>query len=163
VRARTISYAGQSVILDPAIRVAYRGAHLLLRSYWFWRRPHTSGALVAAWHDGKILLVKNSYRKQYTLPGGYVRPGEDPRAAAARELREEVGMRLDKERLTHAYHGTKSFEFRHDTLDIYETELDAAPELDIDRREIVWAGLKTPAEARELGIVPHLEEYLEGR
>ena len=134
--------------------MGYRVAHFLLRSYWFVRRPSTSGALCALWHDGKILLVKNSYRVPHTLPGGYVRPREDPRVAAARELREEVGVRIDPERLEHVYHGEKRFEFRSDTLDIYEAELDEAPKLRIDNIEVVWAGFKTPAEARAMQIVP---------
>lgn len=151
------------MILDLPIRTAFRAAHLMLRSYWFVRRPYTSGALAAVWYEGKILMVKNSYRKQYTLPGGYVRPGEDPRAAASRELREEVGMRVPFERFVHAWHGTKSFEFRRDTLDIYETTLDEMPAIEIDRREIVWAGFKSIDEARSMRIVPHLAEYLEDR
>lgn len=151
------------MILDPPIRVAFRTAHLMLRSYWFVRRPRTSGALAAVWHDGRILMVKNSYRRQYTLPGGYVRPGEDPRDAASRELREEVRIVLPGERFELAYHGTKDFEFRRDTLDIYEAELDEAPIIRVDNREVVWSGFKTPDEARALPIVPHLAEYLEGR
>jgi ADP-ribose pyrophosphatase YjhB (NUDIX family) len=151
------------VILDPPIRLAFRTAHLMLRSYWFVRRPHTSGALAALWHGDTILLVKNSYRRQYTLPGGYVRPGEDPRAAASRELFEEVSLRVPPAHFQHVYHGTKDFEFRHDTLDIYEASVDHVPALDVDNREVVWAGFKTVAEARALPIVPHLVEYLEDR
>lgn len=150
-------------MIDTQIQNAYRAAHLVLRSYWFVRRPHTSGALAAVWHEGRLLLVKSSYRRHYSLPGGYVRPGEDPRAAASRELREEVGLLVPFERFEHAWHGTKSFEFRRDTLDIFEVTLDRAPEVRIDRREIVWADWKTPDEARAMGIVPHLEEYLEDR
>lgn len=149
------------MIIDPPIRLAFRTAHLMLRSYWFVRRPHTSGALAAIWHDGKILLVKNSYRRQYTLPGGYVRPGEDPRAAASRELFEEVSVRVPPAHFEHAYHGTKDFEFRHDTLDIYEARIDVAPTMQVDNREVVWAGFKTVSETRALPIVPHLVEYLE--
>ena len=145
------------------MRTAYRCAHLMLRSYWFVRRPRTNGALAALWHDGRLLLVKNSYRRQYSLPGGYVRPGEDPRAAASREVREEIRVAIAPERFELAYHGTRPFEFRSDTLDIYEAALDAEPEVRIDEVEIVWAGWKTPAQARAMDIVPHLAEYLEGR
>ncbi len=151
------------MIVDPPIRLAFRTAHLMLRSYWFVRRPHTSGALAAIWHGERVLLVKNSYRRQYTLPGGYVRPGEDPRAAASRELFEEVSLRVPPGHFQHAYHGTKSFEFRHDTLDIYEATVDRAPPLQVDHREVVWAGFKTMAELPALPIVPHLAEYLEDR
>ncbi len=145
------------------MRTAYRCAHAMLRSYWFVRRPRTNGALAALWHDGRILLVKNSYRRQYSLPGGYVRPGEDPREAASREVHEEIRIRVDPRKFDLAYHGTRPFEFRSDTLDIYEAELDAEPPFEIDRVEVVWAGWKSPAEARAMTIVPHLREYLEGR
>ncbi len=150
-------------MLEPAMRTAYRCAHLMLRSYWFVRRPRTNGALAALWLDGKILLVKNSYRRQHSLPGGYVRPGEDPRQAASREVHEEIRIHVPPEKFDLAYHGTRPFEFRSDTLDIYEAELDAEPDLRIDQVEVVWAGFKTPDEARAMNIVPHLREYLEGR
>ena len=149
-------------MVQSTLRVAYRCAHLALRSYWFVRRPATSGALAALWHDGRILLVKNSYRRQYSLPGGYVRPGEDPRDAASREVREEIRVDVAPHTFELAYHGTKPFEYRKDTLDIYEAQLDAPPAHRIDNVEVVWAGLKTPGEARAMDIVPHLSDYLEG-
>jgi len=148
---------------EPTMRTAYRAAHLLLRSYWFVRRPRTNGALAALWHDGKILLIKNSYRRQHSLPGGYVRPGEDPAEAASREVREEIRIDVPPSRFELAYHGTKSFESRRDTLDIYEAELDEVPGFRIDNVEVIWAGWRTPAEARRMDIVPHLQDYLEGR
>lgn len=135
----------------------------MLRAYWHVQRPHTAGALAAIWVDGRVLLVKSSYRRRYSLPGGYVRPREDPRDAASRELREEVGVRVDPAMLEHAYHGTKEFEARRDTLDIFEATLDRPPDIRVDNREIVWAALVTPDEARALDLVPHVAEYLEGR
>ncbi len=151
------------MILDPPIRVAYRVAHRLLRGWWRVRRPHTSGALAAIWFEGRLLLVKSSYRTRYSLPGGYVKPGEDPREAASRELFEEVGVALPPEALELVYHGSKAFESRRDTLDIFEATLEREPRIRIDHREIVWAELATPEEARALPIVPHLAEYLEDR
>ena len=141
----------------------YRAAHLGLRAVWFVRRPETTGALVAVWHNGRILLVRNSYRRALTLPGGYVRAHEERRTAAARELEEEVGISIQPQRLTHAYHATHPFESRKDTLDIFELKLNASPSIKIDRREVVWAEFKTPEEALELTLVPHLDEYLAKR
>ncbi len=147
--------------VDPAIRAGYRVAHALLRSYWFVRRPRTSGALAAIWHQGGVLLIKSTYRRQYSLPGGYVRPGEDPRRAASREVREELNVHIAPEDLELAYHGTKRFEFREDTLDIYECALEAPPRIEVDQREVWWAGFVPPAQVARMDIVPHLADYLE--
>lgn len=150
-------------MFNALIRAVYRVAHWGLRLLWFIRRPETTGALVAVWHQGRVLLVKNSYRRQLTLPGGYIRPREDRRTAAARELREEVGVQVQPKRLVHAYHGTHVFEHRQDTLDIYELEVEEAPDVRVDDREVVRAEFHTPDEALRLDIVPHLEEYLSRR
>lgn len=148
-------------MINAPIRTAYRAAHLMLRSYWFVRRPETSGALAAVWWDDRLLLVKNSYRSFYTLPGGYVHPGEDPRHAAARELREETSIVIEPTRFTHAYHGTHPFEFRKDSLDIYETRIDHKPAIRIDRREVVWSDFESVEAIRRRKIVPHLRDYLD--
>jgi 8-oxo-dGTP diphosphatase len=150
-------------MINALIRAVYRVAHWGLRLLWFIRRPETTGALVAVWHHGRVLLVKNSYRPQLTLPGGYIRPREDRRTAAARELREEVGIQVQPKRLVHAYHGTHLFEHRKDTLDIYELDLDDAPNVQVDDREVVRAEFHTADEALDMRIVPHLEEYLARR
>ncbi len=150
-------------MINALIRAVYRVAHWGLRLLWFIRRPETTGALVAVWYEGRVLLVQNSYRAQMTLPGGYVRPREDRRTTAARELREEVGINVQPKHLVHAYHGTHLFENRQDTLDIYELEVDAAPNVQVDEREVVRAEFLPPAEALEMSIVPHLQEYLAQR
>jgi len=150
-------------MIDALIRAIYRMAHWLLRLLWLIRRPETAGALVAVWYRGRVLLVKNSYRPQLTLPGGYIKPREDRRTAAARELREEVGIQVQPKRLVHAYHGTHVFEHRQDTLDIYELEVDADPHVRVDDREVVLSEFHTPEEALGMKIVPHLQEYLSQR
>jgi 8-oxo-dGTP pyrophosphatase MutT (NUDIX family) len=42
--------------------------------------------------DGRVVLVRLTYARGWHLPGGGVARGEDPQAAALRELREEIGM-----------------------------------------------------------------------
>lgn len=51
-------------------------------------------ALVTAYNDqGELLLGRRRDNKKWTLPGGHLNPGEDPREGAERELHEETGLR----------------------------------------------------------------------
>ena len=51
------------------------------------------GALVIVRRpDGHVLLVRQSYRANWFLPGGLLKRNETPSEAAARELAEEVGL-----------------------------------------------------------------------
>ena len=45
-------------------------------------------------HDARVLLLLNE-RGEWDLPGGRPEPGEDQRAALARELREETGLEVE--------------------------------------------------------------------
>jgi 8-oxo-dGTP diphosphatase len=155
--------------LDILIRRLYRGAYLMLRVWWLVRRPHTHGAAVALWHEGKVLLIRTSYRHCYSLPGGFVKRGEPAEQAARRELREELGIDLaDSGRhgglpLRHAWSGTLDFEARPDTTDIWEATVASPPVLRVTGREIVWAGWMSPSEALSRRLLPHIAAYLTGR
>ena len=45
--------------------------------------------------DGALLLVRQSYRQRWGVPGGLVKRGERPADAAKREVLEEVGLEID--------------------------------------------------------------------
>jgi ADP-ribose pyrophosphatase YjhB (NUDIX family) len=49
--------------------------------------------------EGRILVVKPTYTRDWMLPGGRVERGETPHAAAIRETREETGLEVTLERL----------------------------------------------------------------
>ena len=44
--------------MNAIARLAYRSAYLMARAWWFIRRPHTFGSVVAVWCDGRLLLVR---------------------------------------------------------------------------------------------------------
>lgn len=45
--------------------------------------------------NGRVLLVNPTYKKGWEIPGGYVEIGESPRAAAIREVKEELDLDID--------------------------------------------------------------------
>jgi len=146
--------------LDLAYQVAFKTAHRLLRLYWTVRRPHKGGILIAIWNGGELLIVKNTYRKQHTLPGGYPRGDESPPQTGARELAEECDVHVAPEQLKEVYRGEHLFEGRRDDVTIVEVELPTRPNIRVDHREVAYARFAGPEEILSLEIVPHLREYL---
>ena len=64
-----------------------------------------SGAVLITDEFGRVLLLRQGYRgKRWTLPGGRVEPGESPREAALRELREETKLQARIVGLHGVYH-----------------------------------------------------------
>jgi 8-oxo-dGTP pyrophosphatase MutT (NUDIX family) len=45
--------------------------------------------------DGAVLLVRQSYRRRWGIPGGLLKKGERPEDAARREVLEEIGIEIE--------------------------------------------------------------------
>jgi 8-oxo-dGTP diphosphatase len=145
---------------DALIRAGYRCVYRAARAYWFIMRPQTSGAVVALWNGGRVLLVRSSYRPHYGFPGGFLRRGEPPAAGASREVHEELGLVIPTSQLVLAWQGIKTFENRRDSISIFEASIDPPPPLTANNRELVWVGWTTPADALALRLLPHVRDYL---
>ncbi len=68
-----------------------------IRHRWrkFRRTPLAGCSVIVTDFGGNLLLLRHSYGPQgWALPGGGLKPGEDPATAAMREVREEVGLTL---------------------------------------------------------------------
>jgi 8-oxo-dGTP pyrophosphatase MutT (NUDIX family) len=55
---------------------------------------HVTGSAIVLDGEGRVLLHRHKRLGRWLQPGGHVDPGEDPRAAAWRETREETGLAL---------------------------------------------------------------------
>src|SRR5579863_5618870 len=77
---------------DLAWQNTYRVGFRIALAWWWLRRPDHEGAQVAVRVGGSVLLVRSSYRSEWSMPGGGIHRGETPEAAAHRELAEEVGI-----------------------------------------------------------------------
>lgn len=63
---------------------------------WYAALPSFSanaGALITD-SSGAVLLVKASYRSDWTIPGGITEADESPRLCAEREVEEEIGLTI---------------------------------------------------------------------
>ena len=68
---------------------------------WYAGLPTMYGAAAALITDeaGRVLLVKPNYRDHWSLPGGILEQAEPPHVGCAREVEEEVGLKITVGRL----------------------------------------------------------------
>jgi ADP-ribose pyrophosphatase YjhB (NUDIX family) len=70
-----------------------KAAHRARTAAWWVLRPITLGVRgLVVDPEGRILLVRHTYRRGWFLPGGAIDRGETAADAVARELREEAGI-----------------------------------------------------------------------
>lgn len=150
-------------MIDLFFRIAYRNAYQLMRVYWAIRHPTVHGALVAIWHQGKILLVQNSYVPYRSLPGGYVARGESGRDAVIRELREETGVVANPADLKPIVDEHHDWEGKREHIEIFDLDVTDPPHIQVDNREVVDATFFTPEEALRLKLFPPLRRVIERR
>ena len=114
------------------VRVGARGIALYNRAF----HPRVRGVGVFVRWGDCMLLVRSTYQSWWGIPGGRVDRGEEPRAAAARELREETALEAAPEAL--ALLGELQLEHNHirDHVSFFELRCDREPSVRADGAEI---------------------------
>jgi 8-oxo-dGTP pyrophosphatase MutT (NUDIX family) len=124
-------------------RTAYRIAYRLLWLAARVRAPRGRGAAAVLLCRGEVLLVRHSYGPdRWELPGGGVRRGEEPAAALARELHEELGLTISDPIELAALPGPGRL--RHHQTHIYRVDIEE-PRVRPDPVEIAEAAWFDPA------------------
>lgn len=110
----------------------------------FYVFPHPGAVAIVAERDGQIALIKQYRpaveRVMLEIPAGVLEPGEDPQAAAARELEEETGLiagelvRLGGLYATPGYSAEYLHVFLATDLSEGETSFDPGEQID----ELLW-------------------------
>ena len=145
-------------MIDLFWRTVFRLMFPLARLWWRLRRPLHEGALVAVHVGPRLLLLRSSYRTEWNFPGGGVRDGETPEAAARRELAEEIGLEATALVARQVCRG--NWDGRRDRVHFFELRLDRLPRLRLDNREIVGARLMAPDELRGVRLTAPVAAYL---
>jgi len=120
------------------------------------------GSLVVVWNREKILLVRKSYRKGWSIPGGLLKKDETWEQAAVRETFEEVGIHVPEEDLVFLKEVPGELGPR-DRAHLFEVKMGGPVDLNIDCREIVYADFVAPEEALKRDLYEHVERYLKAR
>jgi 8-oxo-dGTP pyrophosphatase MutT (NUDIX family) len=78
-------------------RLTYRVGYRCLRLVGAIFRLRMRGVKCVILRGEEVLLVRHTYgdRRRWELPGGAIKRGESPRRAAAREVREELGVAIE--------------------------------------------------------------------
>ena len=109
-----------------------------------------SGVLIVS--EGRLLLLRrgrNPGKGLFTVPGGFVDPGESAEAAVVRECREEAGLEIDPGSLRYLTSAANHYLFGdvpYTTCDIFFYALLSGVEPRIDGREATEALFVPPAE-----------------
>lgn len=117
----------------------------------------SNAAAVALWHRGRVLVVRHSYTRGLSLPGGHVGTKEPPAFAAVRELAEEVGIVVAPS----AIRLFGQMDLRHTRLTLFESELSRVPKVRIDNREVTDAVFMAPDAIVDPSLI--LRRYLRAR
>jgi 8-oxo-dGTP pyrophosphatase MutT (NUDIX family) len=145
---------------DALWRLGHRLAARLYDARNFLLRPRVTGAVVLVRVADELLLVRASYRPWLTVPGGRVARGEPPLLTAARELHEEVGLRVAPEQLRPLGEFVIHHSHLEDHIHAFELRLDEHPTVQIDMREITWAGFHREATLETADLWPPLPRLL---
>ncbi|WP_165831708.1 NUDIX hydrolase [Brachybacterium endophyticum] len=97
--------------------------------------------------DGRVLLFEHRFWQdgRWGVPSGHMRHGETPAAAAARELREECGLRARDLRVVRVVAGEGGQRHRVEIWLLGSLDITEAPDQSLlESREICRAELLTP-------------------
>ena len=98
--------------------------------------------------DGRLLTVRKAGTGAYMLPGGKREPGEDDLTALARELSEELGVRLVSAEMFGNFEAAAINEpGARVRSDVYSVKVEGAYRPGAEIADLLWIDPRTPDDA----------------
>lgn len=95
-------------------------------------------SLVVVVHADKVLMMFDSWRKEWELPGGTREPGETTYQTAVRELREETGVSVQDLTLAAVAEFDLVKPERREFLAVYQVRLQVVPQLTVNDEALAF-------------------------
>jgi ADP-ribose pyrophosphatase YjhB (NUDIX family) len=144
--------------MKRALDLLYR----LKRRLWRLFRLRSRGVKVMLFNaGGEVVLIRNSYGRTdlFVLPGGGVKFFEEPEQAAVREIREELGCKVDGLAFL-STHASRA-EGKRDTVHLFKALADGEPRADrVEVEEARFFALDNLPAATSPATRRRIEEYL---
>lgn len=86
--------------------------------------------------------------------------GENPVEAAARELKEEIGIVADPRQLNKICTIKEVFNYKRETINCFELILSDPPNIRLDHREVIWAEFLSLPKALNLELSSPVNKFL---
>lgn len=99
------------------MKILPRIIYKLYNLFWKIINPTTVGVRLILEKNHKVVLVKHTYHKQWYLPGGGVKKGENFEEAIRRETKEELGITLGPIQLLGLY--SNFYESKNDHIAVF--------------------------------------------
>ncbi len=118
--------------------------------------------------DGRILLARRPEGKTlqglWEFPGGKVEAGETPEAALIRELKEEIGINVERSCLAPLTFASHAYEEFHLLMPLYVCRRWQGQAFPLEGQELKWVRAKHlrnyPMPPADLPLIPFLQELL---
>jgi len=126
----------RKTIKKNGYKALYTSLYQIHQLYCKIRNPEIYGAYVLCQYNHEVLLIKNSYRRYWTLPCGGLATGESPMEAAVREVREEIGVHLESKNLRLNAKILYEGENMRDHIHLFSYRFARRPTIHIDHKEV---------------------------
>ena len=160
-KSRHMSFTPSTRIKRLGYKVLYTFLYQAHQVYCRIRHPEVFGSYVLCMHNARVLLIKNSYKRYWTLPCGGIASGETPTEAAIREAREEVGLELATEDLLLRAKIIFEGENQKDHIHLFACNLSTKPAISIDHKEVESYAWVSKEELSSYTILTPIKPYIE--